>query len=140
MNMNSKYNFILLLFFFLLIGIILLFSLFYNSSKETMETLSNLNNLNIPEQPLFLTLSNDFLNTDLSKDFCKFNQNSLENSCNNLTSFNCLATDYCVLLNGNKCVAGSEKGPTYLTNMDGTKVNIDYYYYMKKCFGLNCPK
>lgn len=130
MNINSNFYFVIAL-FFLFFGILFLFS---NSLKESLET------LDIPEQPLFLTIKNDLLNTDLPKDFCKFNQNSLESSCNKLTSSNCLITDCCVLNNGNKCVAGSENGPTYLTNIDGTKINVDYYYYQGKCFGSNCPK
>ena len=74
--MNSKFYCIIVL-FFAFFGILFLFTHFSNSlkKKESLETLSNNNNLDIPKQPLFLTLSKDFLNTNLSKDFCKFNQN-----------------------------------------------------------------
>jgi hypothetical protein len=112
---------------------------------ETLET------LDIPTEPLFLTVPNDFLNTDLAKDFCKTFQNanslnaelgsgsglglelvsesnSLDNKCNSLTSSNCFATDCCVLLNGKTCVSGSKNGPTYLTDSSGAKINMDYYY------------
>ena len=139
------------------------FSFFYTNKVETLDTLET---LDIPTEPLFLTVPNDFLNTNLAKDFCKTFQNanslnagsgsesnslgsesnslgsesnSLENSCSKLTFSNCVATDCCVLLNGKTCVSGSQNGPTYLTDSSGTKINMDYYYYQGKCYGNNCP-
>lgn len=137
-------------FIYLIILLLLIFFIIYlinfhplNSFMENMENIYF--ELDIPQQPLFLTVEKDFLNTDLAKDFCKLFQQSesgqnLNNQCANLTSYNCNQTDCCVLVNGNKCVSGSEKGPTFLTNTNGTKINMDYYYYHGKCFGNKCPK
>lgn len=61
-----------------------------------------------------------------------------------LSAKNCKSTSCCVLLNGNKCVGGTSKGPTYLTR-NGKKVEFDYFEYKSKddgsvkCRG-NCPK
>ena len=135
---------------YLIILLLLIFSMIYlinfhplNSFIESMENIDF--ELDIPEQPLFLTVEKDFLNTNLAKDFCKSFQYSdscldLNNKCENLTSANCKLTDCCVLVNGNKCVAGNSQGPTFLTNQDGSKINMDYYYYQGKCIGNNCPK
>ncbi len=67
-------------------------------------------------------------------DFCT---KSSKSSCEKLTDKNCNKTSCCVLLNGIKCVSGSEDGPTFKTNK-GEKVSVDYYYYQNKCYGLLC--
>jgi cytoskeletal protein RodZ len=71
-------------------------------------------------------------------DFCKSNSASLKESCNKLTKKNCNSTSCCVVLNGKKCVAGNQDGPTFKTE-SGEDVNIDYYYYQNKCYGNSCP-
>lgn len=106
----------------------------------------------IPPEPLLLGIK-DFLSSDLEKDFCKSflgSSDQLEKQCNELTHSNCKSSHCCVLLNnGNnaneieegvkdsKCVAGGPNGPTFQSNPDGSKINIDYYYYQNKCYG-NC--
>lgn len=91
----------------------------------------------------------DKLNTDLEMDsansFCKSHDNlssanKLEKSCNGLTDENCKSVSCCVLLNGNKCVAGGKYGPTFKTETNGSKRNVDYYYYQKKCYGKGCEQ
>jgi hypothetical protein len=96
----------------------------------------------IPPEPLMLGIK-DFFNTDLAKDFCKTFQTSsdkLEKQCNKLTNSNCLSSGCCVLLNGQKCVAGGSNGPTFQSGPSGSPMNIDYYYYQNKCYGNHCPK
>ena len=44
-----------------------------------------------------------------------------------------------VLVNGKKCAAGNESGPTFNTDKNGKTKNIDYYYYQSKCYGNKCP-
>ena len=44
--------------------------------------------------------------------------------------------DCCVLLKGDKCVAGNATGPIFLTD-DGKRVDQAYYYHKNKCYG-NC--
>jgi hypothetical protein len=111
-----------------------------------MENYENLvSTIDIPEEPLFLNIKKDFFNTDLSNDFCKFSQHSessvnLNKQCSNLTAYNCNFSDCCVLVNRKKCVAGNEKGPIFLTNSNGTNINMDYFYYQGKCIGKKCPK
>ena len=80
-----------------------------------------------------------FVGSKFSDGFCKTNSNTVElnNACSTLTAENCNLTDCCVLLQGNKCVAGNENGPTYKTEKTGDKINVDYYYYKNKCYG-NC--
>lgn len=103
----------------------------------------------IPPEPLLLGIK-DFLSSDLEKDFCKSflgSSDQLEKQCNQLTRSNCKSSHCCLLIgNGdldvkdNKCVAGGPNGPTFQTNPDGSKINIDYYYYQNKCYGNCSPK
>jgi hypothetical protein len=51
----------------------------------------------------------------------------------------CASTNCCVLLGGQKCVAGGENGPKNVANYsDYNLMNRDFYYYQGKCYG-NCP-
>jgi len=110
----------------------------------TIESLENKsNNIDIVEEPLLLG-PKDFINTDLEKDFCNGFKGSgstqkLNEQCAGLTNTNCVTTSCCVLANGTKCLAGSANGPTFLTNLDGSNINVDYYYYQGKCYGSKCP-
>lgn len=64
---------------------------------------------------------------------------NLELKCNSLYEDICASTNCCVLLGGQKCVSGNEKGPTVQANYsDFTIKNRDFYYYKSKCYG-NCP-
>jgi hypothetical protein len=73
--------------------------------------------------------------------FCAQNKGSaskLEESCNALDVTACASTSCCVLLGGQKCVAGNDRGPTNPANYsDFRVVNKDVYYYQGKCYG-NC--
>lgn len=71
-------------------------------------------------------------------NFCKSSSDSLKESCTKLTKKNCNATSCCVVLNGEKCVAGNQDGPTFKTD-SGQDITVDYYYYQNKCYGNNCP-
>ena len=82
----------------------------------------------------------------LSDDFCtQFSSQSevLDKQCNKLTEHNCNTTGCCIWLNGKQCVAGNERGPTFLTTkIDNKETDVDvaYYYYKDKCYGKGCPK
>jgi hypothetical protein len=73
--------------------------------------------------------------------FCKQNvafPDKIEESCNSLNLDTCASTSCCVLLGGQKCVAGGANGPTMQANYsDRFILNKDYYYYQGKCYG-NC--
>jgi len=78
------------------------------------------------------------INMSSVDDFCKSNSASLNESCAKLTKKNCNATSCCVVLNGEKCVAGNQDGPTFKTE-SGEDITVDYYYYQNKCYGNSCP-
>jgi len=78
---------------------------------------------------------NTSINMSPIDDFCK---SSLKDSCDKLTKKNCNATSCCIMLNGEKCVAGNQDGPTFKTE-SGEDITVDYYYYQNKCYGDNCP-
>jgi hypothetical protein len=78
------------------------------------------------------------INLNHISDFCKNSSDSLKKSCAKLTRKNCNATTCCVMLNGEKCVAGNKDGPTFKTE-SGKDITVDYYYYQNKCYGNNCP-
>lgn len=118
---------------FLLILIFLYLSnlVFNKSSNKYKESMNNLN-----------ASDNGKVDMDKYNNFCKMyqgNSSQLEIACNKLTSENCNKVSCCVQINGEKCVAGSQRGPTYKTDKKGDNINVDYYYYKNKCTG-NCPK
>jgi len=90
----------------------------------------------------FLEGFDTVVDTNKSDSFCKSHIGSsdlLNESCNKLTQKNCNSTSCCVWTNNNKCVAGSENGPTYNTDKNGKTIDLDYYYYKNKCYGTKCP-
>ena len=101
-----------------------------NTSNDSTTTTTN----EIPSPPE----SNTSINLNPISDFCKSSSSSLKESCGKLTKNNCNATTCCVMLNGKKCVAGNQDGPTFKTE-SGEDINIDYYYYQNKCYGNSCP-
>lgn len=87
-------------------------------------------------------VSEKFIKDDMADDFCKNFQgssNTLDAACSQLTDENCNKTNCCVLLNGKKCVAGNQSGPTFQTAPSGKDTMVDYYYYQnKKCREGDC--
>jgi len=73
--------------------------------------------------------------------FCQNDMSSHEKdaNCKKLTKGNCTTVGCCVLLNGEKCVGGSESGPTYL-NEDGKDIDVQYYKFKDMCKGKGCPQ
>lgn len=67
------------------------------------------------------------------------NKQDINTKCNTLEKDVCGSTECCVLLGGEKCVAGNANGPSISSVYnDSTIVNRDFYYYSGKCYG-NCP-
>jgi len=73
--------------------------------------------------------------------FCQATKTSIherEQKCNQINHEACASTSCCVLLGGEKCVAGNENGPSVKANYSNFLItNRDYYYYQGKCYG-NC--
>ena len=70
----------------------------------------------------------------LEKGFCEHHRgraHELEDACGELSHSNCMKTDCCVYLNGDKCVAGDKNGPTFRTKK-GIKLDIDHYEFRNK--------
>ena len=66
------------------------------------------------------------------------NTAALEEKCAAQDLNACASTSCCVLLGGQKCVAGNENGPKNPANYtDYSLMNRDFYYYQGKCYG-NC--
>jgi len=99
---------------------------------EALQNNDKKDNINKKEAP------NTSINMNPVADFCKSGSDSLKESCAKLTKKNCNETSCCVVLNGEKCVAGNEDGPTFKTD-SGEDITIDYYYYQNKCYGNSCP-
>ena len=59
--------------------------------------------------------ANTSINLNPVSDFCKSSSASLKESCGKLTKKNCNSTSCCIVLNGEKCVAGNQDGPTFKT-------------------------
>ena len=72
------------------------------------------------------------LSSDYKVDVCKTymgDYKTINEKCNALANSNCTILPCCVLLNGNKCVAGDVNGPTFLTDQGNA---VDYKYYIHK--------
>jgi hypothetical protein len=84
--------------------------------------------------------------TSLEDSFCQFHDSdasaqNLNESCGKLTKSNCMNTKCCVWGQKgetSKCYAGDKTGPTFRSDNQGNKLDVDSYYYMNKCYG-NCP-
>lgn len=101
------------------------------------------------EDSVFLSRSNKaivkaptYVDTSSKGGFCSYYGSQptlLEQKCNAIDSASCAATTCCVLLGGQKCVAGNQSGPTMKANYSDFLIkNKDFYYYQGKCYG-NCP-
>jgi hypothetical protein len=83
--------------------------------------------------------------TSLEDSFCRFHDSDtsaqqLNDACDKLTRGNCMNTTCCVWGQKNdesKCYAGGKTGPTFKSDNQGNKMDVDNYYYMNKCYG-NC--
>ena len=83
--------------------------------------------------------SKGFLVSDYEEDICekyKDDYDTLNEKCGKLTEENCVIPECCILLNGNKCVAGNAYGPTFLTK-EGKEIDYKFYNHKTKCYG-NC--
>ena len=63
----------------------------------------------------------------------------LNETCSELTSESCNLTDSCVWVNGKKCMAGNEDGPTEMVDMNGNDIDYAYYTHKGFCYG-SCGK
>jgi len=88
----------------------------------------------------FITTDNcstqSLLTSDYKNDICSTYEGdyqSINQKCNALSNDNCNYVSCCVLLNGNKCVAGNANGPTYLTDQ-GNAIDYNYYKYRGKVY------
>jgi hypothetical protein len=82
-----------------------------------------------------------FTGKRFSDGFCQTYSDPVErnNKCSALTAENCNQTDCCIVLNGNKCVAGDANGPTFLVDENGKDLDYAYYSYKNDCYG-SCGK
>lgn len=134
-----KYVFKIFIVVIILFGIILVMS-FLNSKNQNKPPATK-------QLKEVVTIEKMTTNTDLKYDnaasFCTSHDNlpsgsNLEEACNKLTNENCSSVSCCVLVNGEKCVAGDAEGPTFKTEANGSKHNVDFYYYQNKCYGNGC--
>ena len=80
-----------------------------------------------------------------SNSFCKSYSSSpdLDVACHSLTKDNCMQSECCVYTKNSRssqCRAGDAGGPTFKTETNGEPVDVDTYYYKKKCYGSNCDE
>ena len=128
----------------ILFGLILTFNIYDSKNPTTTTTTKQLKEVVTIETMSTPDNSKIDLQMDSAMSFCQNHEDlpsgsSLEKSCDGLTDENCKSVSCCVLLNGEKCVAGGARGSTFRTETNGTKRNIDYYYYQNKCYGNKCP-
>ena len=87
------------------------------------------------------TTSEIFDSATQKSGFCDATKSSKyerEQKCNQISLDTCASTNCCVLLGGEKCVAGDINGPSIKANYsDFLITNKDYYYFDGNCYG-NC--
>jgi len=79
------------------------------------------------------------LYSDFMNDFCVTNAGdykAIDAKCERLNSDNCKLQNCCVLINGNKCMSGSNTGPTFVPK-NGVETDFTYFYHKDTCYG-NC--
>jgi hypothetical protein len=103
------------------------------TSKLNLYTIRDISNLEVE-------IVNDncskrsLLKSDYKDDICEKyigDYSTINEKCRGLNMTTCPLTKCCVLLNGNKCVAGNVKGPTYYTD-NGIEIEFDYYEFRGK--------
>jgi len=75
--------------------------------------------------------SRSMLKSDYQYDICERyvgDHKTINEKCRGLGKKSCNLMNCCILLNGNKCVAGNGTGPTYYTD-NGTEITFDYYEF-----------
>lgn len=116
-------------------------TLYYQPGTYTYNSASYVPNY---EESVFLSkLTNKPTTTDVidknQSDFCRDTQSSIieqDSKCNAIGINKCNSASCCVLLGGEKCVAGNQSGPSIKSNYsDHTIINRDYYYYRGQCYG-----
>jgi hypothetical protein len=118
---------------FIIVFLFVSFILFINSIRLNLLQLNTIEGYEtMPETNIILD------NKDAFCESHRGSSNILEESCGKLTKRNCLETSCCVFTSEDKCVAGSEGGPTFNSDSNGKTKNLDYYYYKEKCFGPKC--
>ena len=124
------------------IGVIIIFALIILIDVSNLNLNPEPSNKKVMQVVNIEALQNNNTNTSINlnpiSDFCKSSSDSLKSSCEKLTKKNCNSTSCCVVLNGDKCVAGNQDGPTFKTD-SGKDITVDYYYYQNKCYGNSCP-
>lgn len=151
---NSILNKLLVSLFFIVISIFIIISTnSFSFIKNNYESILSLTVLFIGFLVLMSILEINFDNKNNNKNdkikeffenssgsFCEENNLlKLNKKCNSLNKKNCNLTNCCIWLNNTKCVAGDAFGPTFLTDENKNKINIDYYYYKNECKGEKCP-
>lgn len=63
-----------------------------------------------------------------------YDLNKTHETCKGLSNNSCSNASFCVLLDGEKCVGGSKRGPTYLT-VKNEPVQYTHYIHKGKCKG-----
>lgn len=75
------------------------------------------------------------LKSEYAEDICEKymgDYQTINEKCRSLSDRSCTLTKCCVLINGNKCVAGDKNGPSLITETDenGNKNQLLYEYYV----------
>jgi hypothetical protein len=81
----------------------------------------------------------NILHSEYANDICEANlgdYETIDKKCKALSNENCDLVSCCVLLNGNKCVAGNINGPTFLTDQ-GKEIDYNYYKYRGSIYPEN---
>ena len=85
------------------------------------------------QQVTLETMDNMYVRINPIDSFCDSflgDASNLDGACKRLTKDSCFKTDCCVYTDENKCVAGSEHGPTFKTDPEGNSIENRYFYHL----------
>lgn len=82
------------------------------------------------------------IHSDYDLDICKEygdNYVDLNERCKKLSTTNCNIPSCCVLVDGDKCRAGTSTGPVFSTE-NGIDLDYDFYLHKEQCYGVCDPE
>ena len=84
----------------------------------------------------FLTEGRNRFSDSFCETYGPGSGSDLNVECNKLTAENCNQTKCCIFLNGQKCVAGNQAGPSVTVDAStGEDIDYTYYSYKNTCYG-----
>lgn len=91
------------------------------------------------EKVVTIEAFNDKVSISSVEDANKDDLHAQHKICQGFSKETADKTSMCVCLDGDRCVGGNRRGPTFKTEK-GEDVDFKYYTHKGKCYGADCPQ